>query len=807
MFCSALKAQLSGVVTDQNGEPLPYACIYLEGTTKGTVANEDGYYSLEVEKGVYNVLFQYIGYQRYTYQLHYKGKPISFNVALSPLPFEFGEVVISADQEDPAYPIMRQVIAHRDENRSKIKSYEADVYIKGVVKLLDAPESFLGQDIGNMDGVLDSTRQGILYLSESQSTIYYEAPNKLKEVMHSSIVSGSDDGINVNQFNNARFDFYDEHQQFNRSLLSPLADNAFSFYKFKLLGSTVNDRGETIDRIEVIPESPYKPLYKGEIYINEKDWSLQSVDLAFTGAAVKQKFFDTIQISQVFVELPDGKGKPLYSQNIKFRGRFLGFTAGGTFTYIFNDHQINIEHPKGLFNAELFSMTEDAIVKDTLFWQQQRPVPLTKEEKRDYARKDSLRRIWESKPYLDSLDRENNRFKFSDIFFGYDYHNSYKKKFYTVKSPITTFQYNAVEGVNLKWQMEARIYGENENNQLSIEPYLQYGFADEQLKAKVDIRYRYDRKKRGHILLKAGREYVQHSRTRGTRPLINTAYTLLRKKNEYSMFDLRSLKLSHFKEHRNGWYIQPTIALEQRVPLENNITEVRGTLLRPNNEIWRSGEYFNVIPTEKHTALLASLRLVWRPNQKYMTFPNWRARVPSGAPTLEMVYTKGFLDTKFNKLWFSISDNEVNANLWGHLAYNLEAGVFFNDEMVPFTDYFHFKGDATNIGFSSQYLFAFKRMPQYRYSTKSDYVAAFVEHHFDGFILDRVPLLRNLGAELVIGTNLLHAKDHYYHEYNAGFENLGVGPFNLFRFDVVYRRGTHDPGEWGVKLGLTRIFE
>ncbi len=64
-FCpSILMAQLTGKVTDAKGEPLPSANVYIEGTTRGTSANTEGYYSLDLEKGTYRMVFQSIGYKK-----------------------------------------------------------------------------------------------------------------------------------------------------------------------------------------------------------------------------------------------------------------------------------------------------------------------------------------------------------------------------------------------------------------------------------------------------------------------------------------------------------------------------------------------------------------------------------------------------------------------------------------------------------------------------------------------------------------------------------------------------------------------
>jgi len=356
-----LSAQINGSITTGIGDTLSYASVYVEGTVRGTIANENGEYNLDLEPGDYNIVYQYIGYEKKVESITLGEDPLEINVILNESAYQMNDIVIAADAEDPAYAIMRKAIQNRDVNKDKIQSYTANVYVKGNVKMLDAPEKFLGQEIGDLDGILDdSTRQGILYLSESQSKITFERPDKIKEEMYSSIVSGSDNGINANQFNNARFDFYEEYQEFNRSMLSPLAGNAMSYYRFRLEGTSYDTDGRLVNKIKVIPKSEYQPVFLGLIYIYEDTWGLHSVDLKFSGKSVKQKMFDTISIRQIFVPVDDFDGLPLMSQTMDFTASMFGFTVGGVFNYIFSDYQLNQSFEENTFGSELFSMTNDA---------------------------------------------------------------------------------------------------------------------------------------------------------------------------------------------------------------------------------------------------------------------------------------------------------------------------------------------------------------------------------------------------------------------------------------------------------------
>jgi hypothetical protein len=57
-------AQIKGIVTDSNNQPIPYANIYIEGTYIGTASNEHGRYELNyTTTKTVTILFQSLGYK------------------------------------------------------------------------------------------------------------------------------------------------------------------------------------------------------------------------------------------------------------------------------------------------------------------------------------------------------------------------------------------------------------------------------------------------------------------------------------------------------------------------------------------------------------------------------------------------------------------------------------------------------------------------------------------------------------------------------------------------------------------------
>ena len=55
--------KISGLVTDTDQKPLPFATLYIEGTTIGTTTNSAGIYSLDIPEGDHVIIFQYVGYK------------------------------------------------------------------------------------------------------------------------------------------------------------------------------------------------------------------------------------------------------------------------------------------------------------------------------------------------------------------------------------------------------------------------------------------------------------------------------------------------------------------------------------------------------------------------------------------------------------------------------------------------------------------------------------------------------------------------------------------------------------------------
>ncbi|HMQ07297.1 MAG TPA: DUF5686 and carboxypeptidase regulatory-like domain-containing protein [Saprospiraceae bacterium] len=808
LFNSNVNAQIHGKISGEDGLALPYANVLIDHTTKGTVSNSEGYYYLDLPPGKYTLEFRYIGYKSEFREVLMTGQQLDLDVILLQESITLDEVTIRADAEDPAYAIIRNAIRARSFNAAGLQSFKGDLYMKGMVKMLDAPESFMGIKIGDMEGLLDSTRSGIVYLSESESDVYYQAPDKLKEIMKSGVVAGEDNGFSFNQYGSVRFDFYRQHLQFERSMMTPLHDKALSHYRFQWMGTVYDEKGRQINKIAVMPINDAAGLFSGYLYIMEDSWRIYSLDLRFSGKAMKNRVFDFIRIRQIMNEDESSGIWYKQSQIVDFEAGFFSFRVGGTFSFFFREISLNIELPPSTFTREVFSMENDAMKLSLTYWDSIRPIPLTHEEKKDYSRKDSLKVLKSSRQYMDSVDRANNHWKWSSLIFGYSHHTTYKSRIIRMASPVSSLRFNAVEGWALGSRFTYTQFLREDSHRIQLSGLWRYGFTDRRWKYRIDGNYLIDRKSLVWITTGWGRDYFQFDE-RGLMPLVaNTISSTLYKRNFVKLFDKKYAFAGVQGELWNGLYAWTKLSVEDRYPLENN---TEWSFFRKDR---RYESNHPVIPISElpvfhsHQAYLLDINFRWRPGQKYMSFPGFRVRMESTWPEFFVNYTKALPlsnnSMDYDRILFRLRHRNINWKTWGYSTLNFETGTFINNRQYEFPDYFHFIGGESFLNFHDRYIFGFKVMPFYQFSTDQSYLSFVFEHHFDGFILDKIPGLKNSGLKTVVGTGMLLTWEKQYYEVSLGFENVGIGPLAMFRLDYGVGFGPNGSIFHGPRLGLSR---
>ncbi|MDO1500270.1 DUF5686 and carboxypeptidase regulatory-like domain-containing protein [Winogradskyella maritima] len=803
-------AQITGQITDAKNEGLPFVSVYLENTYKGTTSNDAGFYELNLEKtGDYVLVFQSLGFKTVKKSISIDRFPFEVNVQLSEENVSLDEVVVNVE-ENPANIIMRKAIDARKANLEKIQSFKADFYSRGLIRIKDAPEKFLGQEVGDLGGGLDSTRSGIIYLSETISKIDYLRPDRLKEKITASKVSGDDNGFSFNNAVDVDFNFYNNTLEFGSEMVSPIANNAFSYYRYRLEGVFYDDRGNLINKIAVTPKRENDPAFSGYIFIVEDQWTIYALELSLNGLQARIPPAEIITLKQSFSYSETDDIWALISQSIDFKYGLFGIKGDGRFTAVFSNYDFNTGLNTKDFGRELVAFEENANKKDSLFWEKIRPVPLTSEEIRDYVKKDSIEIIQNSKPYLDSVDLARNKFKLTNIVTGYTYQNSHKDYRLGYDIPLSSLQFNTVQGFTAGASAFYRKNYDEYKKYLSINGSLEYGFSDERLRGTMRVNYKFNDISDAFLTVSGGTQVLQFNTSNPISPFINSVSTLAIEDNYAKFFERYFAQASYSEELFNGFRFSSTISYEKRNPLFNTTDQVwnneEGDAYTSNNPLDETA--FGVATFESHNILkfYASARINF--GQNYLSYPGSKFNIRNEKyPTLVLSYEKGFGSTNDN-----YNFDQVRAQLFqtmnlgdkGRTIYNLKAGTFFGGDDIAFVDYQHFNGNQTHFSRRGNYTNVFNNLPYYSASTNDSYFEGHLEHDFNGFILGKIPLLRKLNFNLIAGAHLLATPDNKpYQEYSIGLDNIGFGKWRFLRVDYVrsYQSGFQsDAIVFGLKL-------
>lgn len=766
----AQQVKITGTIKDTNGEPVSFASIYLKNTSKGTSANVNGEYALSVDKGAVTLSYRAIGYKPLEQRVE-AAENVTNNVVLSPESYTLKDVTISAIAEDPAFEIIRKAIKSRKEHLTEINEFSCGVYIKGLQKLVGAPKKFFGRDIQRtLD--LDTNRKGILYLSESQSNYSYRRPNHIKEEMISSKVAGRNNAFSFNKASDLDVNFYNnimlENTLSSRGFVSPVADNALFYYRYKLIGVSV-ENGETVNKIEVIPRRQHDPVFRGVIYITEDSWRIFGTDLYLiknTGI----NLVDTLNITQQFIKVDESY---LPSNiNFTFNGNVFGFKFEGYYLGVYSNYNLRPEFPEGYFTGEILKITKSVNKRDSLYWFNNRPIPLTVEERTNYLRKDIISKRQESKAYLDSLERVNNKYTLGKLLFsGYGINDRYNKKQLKFDPLLKAIFYNTVEGFGIKYGVTYTKELED-RKQYSVRPEIRYGVANETFTANVAANYYYDPIKQANVSVNFGSGIYDLSRYGTMSLLSNSLNGLLFEKNFSKFYQKNFVNVGSTRELATG--LQAALNLEY-TKNKNLINNTNFTFWDRESREFTSNNPFTPLTETAlfpdYKALTLDATLTYTIGQKYITRPDGKFYQPAKYPQIQANYRKGMSDADYDLISFEVFQERISTGLYGYFSFVAGTGKFLSNNIVYYPDAKHFRGNNSLTSLPNIRKFQF--LDFYQYSTTQQYFEAHLEHNFAGLITNKIPLLRKLKLEEVIGGNYLtQPLKKNYKEFYFGLQRL-----------------------------------
>ncbi len=810
------QTSVRGVTKSTTGQLLPFSTVYIKGTTIGTTSNSAGEFILKTPPGNHTIVSQHVGYKVLEKSLTIpEGNSLKIDFVMQEQALQLQTVVVTAGDEDPAYRVIREAMKKRKFYENEVNAFKADAYLKGLFILNDRPDKILGQKI--------TVDTGIVYLSESVSEFSFERADKVSERMISSKVSGDEQAFSFNQASDFNINPYNKSIDLSqeREYISPISGQAFIMYDFEWLGY-FEENGKLINKIKVIPKRSTDPVFEGVIYIMEDEWRFHTIDLMVTKARGLE-FIDSLQINQVFAPTDQDIWMPI-SQKYAFTFGAFGFKGSGYYIGVYSNYEVepnyeiykeyNLYEEKfgqsieqDLFHEDDFTpqvllVEEGSNERDTTYWKNIRPVPLTAIEVEDYRVKDSIRVVKESVPYKDSVDNERNKLTLGKIFLsGYTRFNSVNEDYWSIPPIISIFQFNTVEGFVPEIQ-PTYWHQEKGRTKYWIRPSLRYGFSNERFNAKLEGSYRKLDDKFTRFYAGGGRYISQFDESESISPFINSYVTLVRGANYMKIFE-KSFAYARFQQEvKNGILFTGNLEYAARDTLANTTTftwardeDVNFTSNQPVNEELTSTGFL------PHQALIATARFRFRFKQTYATRPDRKFIYPSKYPELTFTYKRAFnvlgIDLNYDFVEFLITD-DFSLGLVGRSSVAVSGGGFINDKELTFVDFKHFNGNETSFSDVGT-IVKFELLPFYQFSTSGYFFEAHYEHHFNEFIFNKLPLIKKLNLQAVASTNYLTTKEiGNYVELGAGIEHI----FKFMRIDYYWAYRDAEFFARGFRVGI-----
>jgi hypothetical protein len=828
--CIAVRAQiLRGRITDSNGAPMPAASVYITELRQGTTSNSEGHYELPIAPGSYTVSYQFLGYVPVIKNFNITEEGITEDITLSEQLFEIPPVRVSASGNDPALFIMRKAIAMAPFHLNEVRMYRAEVYIRGGGSIDRIPE--LLKKRMKIEANSNDLVEGRYYFSESVNVITFTAPDKYE---HRVVSSRSSEEVSQGQASPMDFIEASFYQPVLAELaISPLAPNAFSHYIFTFLGSS--SHGDyVIDKIRVTPKRKSQQLFTGDIYIVEDLWALQSLDLTNDNMAgqirVRQLYTPVesgiwMPVSHEFdvdISIMGIKARAAYTSAVKYlevvpdmripRPQAYAATgdagaagdrevtagpevteAGRELERILSRDDLtardmarlarlngkNAKEARGKPSLEIEDKTtmiidEDASRKDSAYWAEVRPIPLTVEEKASLsvspaaqgqlARRDTS----ELKVTLGSGSQQRQKSPagrfIKDIATGRRWQLSPKTTLeFNGLTDLKSFSFNAVDGFIAGSGMSLSSRS-GKAGRFTLATSARYAFSRNEVMWNVSANMLYDPMHSGNIFFRTGQQSEEFARS-GVNPLVNTVSSLFFRNNIMRLYGSSYLVAGHRGELANGLILEISGMYEERVPLANSSEFSFFRSGRPwaenlpdNPYITGGSEGYEQELPFSHRHLSITPSLSWTPRQKYRLSAGSKINAGSDYPTFTLTWRHGYnyndtLSGHYDLLAAEVSMTRRSGPL-SELRWRVRGGRFFNGENVHLQDMYFFNTQSSPL-LLNNYEDAFYLKPCYSVSTRKGYAEGHIRYTTPTLLLKRLPFVSRTLMRENIGLSAL----------------------------------------------------
>lgn len=695
---------IKGHINNSNGEPIPFASIYVPKLSTGTTSNLEGNYELKIPEGKWTILFQYLGYQTVTQEVTVDKSVRKIDVTLSAQSYVIPEIEVLATKEDPAYYIMRKAIAMAPYYQKQVSKYSCKVYLKGNGMFEKIP--FLLEKQMKKEGLKENEP----FVMETLSKIDFELPDKVNQQVLAMRSSGQQN--NTSPMGMITNNLYDADKY---GVVSPVGRTALKMYDFNLEGVFV-DQGRTINKVKVTPKTKGNNVFTGYIFIARDYWNIHSADLKlhipmtdvivhqvyaevnkntwmpvsldfdmnFSGFGFKMKYRYVASISdyktilnpsldhtflekiknqqleeQQFVQRINQekngaseliKAKSLQQKNITklMQKPELTNRESSKLNKLMEKEIKRNSPPEPLEIKSSLQVSQKKVNNDSSYWATQRPIPLTLSENKSFVKKDSFLRKSATPRYKDSIRDSRQKFNMKHLLFGKNYNYSIDSirqyEFFTTPNLLnpTAFSFNTVDGLRL--ELPFSYYRlDSTGRGLRLNSTLAYAFVRTKLDATFSFSQRFSSLNNAWLIVSMGSTTDDYNRSSGLSSLTNEFYTLFLEENYKRYFRRDLLQFTFSRDLANGLNSSTTLDYSNNSSLSNHSSF---TFIDNKNKEFRPNIPENstlvVGQLDDHQSLIFRLQLEYTPHNRYRIVDHKKVYAGSKYPTFSLGYTSAF---------------------------------------------------------------------------------------------------------------------------------------------------------------------
>jgi hypothetical protein len=453
---------------------------------------------------------------------------------------------------------------------------------------------------------------------------------------------------------------------------------------------------------------------------------------------------------------------------------------------------------------EKVKMAKDAKNKDSLYWAEMRPIPLSEDEKISFEKKDSIEIVRNSPEYKDSVRIANRKFKFNHLLFGKSYQYKESNSSFSTSGllSIDKVSYNTVQGFTFNAPFN---YTKSDTlgHYFTLNPDVTYAFSREHLDFSLSSYYRYNGIKRSYIGFSLGSKAVDFNEKTGIDPLLNAISSLHFKDNYMKLYDKNYINIWHNTDLANGLSLSARVEFANRKQLYNTNSWY---ITDPDDKDYTSNIPAGINPllVQDNKSFSYEAKLEYTPRHRYYIEKGVKQMTwYHNQPTFGLRYKQAVKDVFDSEADYSLLEasikQEFETGFNDRLSYQLKAGSFLTSKNMHFSDFKHFNTSNPTVMFNSD-LNTFRLLDYYQHSTTKDYLEAHLQYESDRFLLKRLPILNNSLAiqERVFANYLTHENKKNYWEVGYGLSQI----FLLIDIEVVWSFDGKHHRDTGVKLKL-----